>query len=91
MRQLVGCATCARVKWIDQCFPCHLFKDCPEALRPCEDDSDDETAAPEDEEEQDDARDNSREEQSPQALSGTRLAKTLKKNTKEPQKEPKTH
>jgi len=42
MRQLVGCATCARVEWIDQCFPCHLFKDCPVSLRPCEKESDDE-------------------------------------------------
>ena len=42
MRQLVGCATCARVEWIDQCFPCHLFRDCPESLRPCEKESDDE-------------------------------------------------
>ena len=42
MRQLVGCATCARVEWIDQCFPCHLFSDCPESLRPCEKESDDE-------------------------------------------------
>jgi hypothetical protein len=39
MRQLLGCATCARVEWIDQCFPCHLFRDCPESLRPCEKDS----------------------------------------------------
>ena len=51
MRQLVGCATCAKVSWIDRCFPCHLFQDCPDALRPRdENDADDaETdAAPED-------------------------------------------
>ena len=36
MRQLVGCATCARVSWIDKCFPCHLFQNCPDALRPRE-------------------------------------------------------
>jgi hypothetical protein len=40
MRQLVGCATCARVLWINKCFPCHLFADCPDALRPREKDSD---------------------------------------------------
>ena len=34
MRQLVGCATCARVDWIENCFPCFLFKDCPESLLP---------------------------------------------------------
>ena len=42
MRQLVGCATCARVAWIDHCFPCFLFKECPESLQPKPDDSDDE-------------------------------------------------
>ena len=36
MRQLVGCATCARVSWIDNCFPCYLFQDCPDDLRPQE-------------------------------------------------------
>ena len=36
MRQLVGCATCAKVSWIDRCFPCYLFQDCPDALRPRE-------------------------------------------------------
>ena len=44
MRQLVGCATCARVEWIDQCFPCFLFKECPDALRPKSDDTEDEMA-----------------------------------------------
>ena len=34
MRQRVACATCAKVAWIDSCFPCYLFQDCPEALRP---------------------------------------------------------
>ena len=34
MRQRVGCATCAKVSWIDKCFPCFLFQDCPDALRP---------------------------------------------------------
>ena len=34
MRQRVACATCAKVAWIDSCFPCFLFQDCPEALRP---------------------------------------------------------
>ena len=33
MRQLVGCATCAKVSWIDSCFPCYLFQDCPDELR----------------------------------------------------------
>ena len=32
MRQLVGCATCARVDWIDEFVPCYLFKDCAENL-----------------------------------------------------------
>jgi hypothetical protein len=51
MRQLVGCATCAKVSWIDRCFPCHLFQDCPDALRPREendaDDAEPEAAAEE--------------------------------------------
>ena len=34
MRQLVGCATCAKVSWIENCFPCFLFQDCPDELRP---------------------------------------------------------
>ena len=34
MRQRVGCATCARVDWIENCFPCFLFQDCPDELRP---------------------------------------------------------
>ena len=34
MRQRVGCATRAKVSWIDKCFPCFLFQDCPDALRP---------------------------------------------------------
>ena len=34
MRLLVGCATCARVSWIERCFPVFLFQDCPDALRP---------------------------------------------------------
>ena len=34
MRQRVACATCARVAWIESCFPCFLSQDCPEALRP---------------------------------------------------------
>ena len=33
-RQRVACATCAQVAWIESCFPCFLFQDCPEALRP---------------------------------------------------------
>ena len=51
MRQLVGCATCAKVSWIDRCFPCHLFQDCPDALRQREEnDADDaETGAATDE------------------------------------------
>ena len=28
IRQLVGCVTCARVKWIDEFVPCYLFRDC---------------------------------------------------------------
>ena len=34
MRQRVGCATCAKVSWIENCFPCFLFKDCPDEVRP---------------------------------------------------------
>ena len=49
MRQLIGCATCARVQWIDQCFPCHLFRECPESLRPCEQEDDDEAGMATDE------------------------------------------
>ncbi len=49
MRQLVGCATCAKVSWIENCFPCYLFQDCPDALRPRDendaDDTDDEAAS----------------------------------------------
>ena len=33
MRQLVACATCAKVDWIDEFVPCYLFKKCPEQLR----------------------------------------------------------
>ena len=32
MRQLVGCAVCARVTWIDDAVPCHLFRDCPQEI-----------------------------------------------------------
>jgi hypothetical protein len=48
-RQWVGCATRARVKWIGQCLPCHLFRDCPKSLRPCEKESDDEARTATDE------------------------------------------
>ena len=34
MRQRVGCATCAKVAWIENCFPCFLFQDCPDEVRP---------------------------------------------------------
>ena len=34
MRQRVGCATCAKVSWIENCFPCFLFQDCPDEVRP---------------------------------------------------------
>ena len=34
MRQRIGCATCAKVSWIENCFPCFLFQDCPDGLRP---------------------------------------------------------
>ena len=42
-RQLVGCATCAKVSWIERCFPCYLFQDCPDALRPGDGDDADDT------------------------------------------------
>ena len=32
MRQRVACATCAVGAWIDDCFPCFLFQDCPESM-----------------------------------------------------------
>ena len=34
MRQRVACGTCALVDWIDNCFPCYLFAECPEELKP---------------------------------------------------------
>ena len=34
MRQRVGCVTCAKVSWIENCFPCFLFQSCPDELRP---------------------------------------------------------
>ncbi len=43
MRQLVGCATCAHVDWIDEFVPCYLFKDCPEELL-AQDNSDNEAS-----------------------------------------------
>ena len=33
MKQRVGCAVCALVDFIDACFPCYLFKECPEPLQ----------------------------------------------------------
>ena len=44
MRQRVGCVTCAKVSWIDKCFPCFLFQDCPDALRPRTQNDADDTA-----------------------------------------------
>ena len=29
--------TCARVVWIDACFPCYIFTPCPDAARPVTD------------------------------------------------------
>ena len=37
-RQLVACAVCALVDWIDDMYPCYLFKDCPETLKHVQDD-----------------------------------------------------
>ena len=34
MRQRVACGTCALVDWIDSCFPCYLFAECPEEVKP---------------------------------------------------------
>ena len=45
VRQLVGCATCARVGWIDGFFPCFIFKPCPAAARPMPDDESAESCA----------------------------------------------
>ena len=36
MRQRVACATCAKVAWIDDCYPCFLFQDCPDEAKPRE-------------------------------------------------------
>ena len=49
MRQRVACGTCALVEWIDNCFPCYLFAECPEEVKPkqgksnddCDSDDDD--------------------------------------------------
>ena len=32
MRQRAGCATCARVVWIEDAMPCYLFRECPERI-----------------------------------------------------------
>ena len=42
MRQRVACGTCALVDWIDNSFPCYLFQECPESVKPKVDKSDDE-------------------------------------------------
>ena len=42
MRQRVACGTCALVDWIDNLFPCYLFEECPENLKPQDGKSDDE-------------------------------------------------
>ena len=34
MRQLLGCAVCAKVEWMENCFPCYLFKVCPAEAQP---------------------------------------------------------
>ena len=40
MRQLLGCATCAKVDWIEDFYPCYLFKECPEVILPnCDDEA----------------------------------------------------
>ena len=51
MRQRVGCVTCAKVSWIENCFPCFLFQDCPDEVRPKTQSDDDisETEASEEE------------------------------------------
>ena len=36
MIQRVACATCAKVAWIDDCYPCFLFQDCPDEAKPRE-------------------------------------------------------
>ena len=36
MRQRVACATFAKVAWIDDCYPCFLFQDCPDEAKPRE-------------------------------------------------------
>jgi hypothetical protein len=50
MRQRVGCATCAKVAWIEHCFPCYLFKECPLELKKKDEDTDDEGAQSDDSE-----------------------------------------
>ena len=32
MRQRIGCATCALEGWIEDFYPCYLWKECPEDL-----------------------------------------------------------
>ena len=34
MRQRVACGACALVDWIENCFPCYLFAECPEKVKP---------------------------------------------------------
>ena len=34
MRQRVACGTCALVDWIDSLFPCYLFAECPDNVKP---------------------------------------------------------
>ena len=46
MRQRAGCATCARVVWIEDAMPCYLFRECPERiLQDAGDDSDSSAAS----------------------------------------------
>ena len=49
MRQRVACGTCALVDWIDNAFPCFLFADCPDEVKPKVDKREDECESDEDE------------------------------------------
>ena len=48
MRQRVACATCALVDWIDSCFPCYLFAECPEEVKPKQGKSNDDCSSDDD-------------------------------------------
>ena len=58
MRQRVACGTCALVDWIDNLFPCYLFAECPDDVKPKASNSDEESDSSDDDsaEEEESAR-----------------------------------